>query len=450
MRKGMTEKRRVITWLTLGVLIWLGWYRPLTATTVLTIEETRQRALSFNRAYLSALKEIDKARSDVIKARAGALPHLMLSGTYSRNFILPSFFVQMNEETVEFKTGFKNNFGFALNLQQPLWHGGKVFTALKIAKLYKSYAEQRAASVKAEVLYNAEVLFYSVMLKKSQLSALEKAYEAASHNVSVVDKLYSQGLVSKFEVLRARVEKANLQPALVQARSEVRLSEKRLKSFLGIDLKEPIELVVREVDPAALALPPLEVLIDTALEMRPEIHEARLLNKISKKAVRVAKGGYFPSLDAFSSYSWQSVSDDFTLDGNTSKSWTAGITLTIPIFSGGYTHGEVVQRQSEYEQTRLALRQTEDDITLEVEQAYDQVLQAKEALEIQKETIEQAEEGLRIADLRYNAGEGTLLEVLSAQAALTAARNRKAEATFFFHQALSQLKKATTIDFNTK
>jgi outer membrane protein len=437
-------------WRTAAVLLLpiIGWHGMAVGKTVLTVDEVRRRALEFNRTYLASKEEVSKAQSDITKARAGALPSLSAGGSYSRNFILPSFFVQMDEETVEFKTGFKNNFGASLSLRQPLWQGGKVFTALSIAKLYKKYSERQTEATKAVVVQNAEVLFYSAILEKSRLTVLEKAFEATSHNAEIIEKLYSQGLVSEFEVLRARVEKANLQPAILNAESEVRLSEKRLKSFLGIELNESIVLIEEVDDTSVVNLPPLEALVDTALAKRPEMQQADLLTEISRKAIRVAKGGYYPSLDAVSNYSWQSVSDAFTLNGHTTESWTAGITLSIPIFTGGYTRGEVKQRHSEYNQARLAAQQLRDDIKLDVEQAYDQLVQAKKALDIQKETIAQAEEGLRIANLRYETGVGTLLEVLSAQAAVTKARNSKAEAVFFLRTAASGLKKATTIDFN--
>ena len=93
--------------------------------------------------------------------------------------------------------------------------------------------------------------------------------------------------------------------------------------------------------------------------------------------------------------------------------------------------------------------QLKDDVRLEVEEAYDQILQAKKALDIQGETIAEAEAGLRIANLRYETGVGTQLEVLSAQTALTQALQALSEATFFFRQAHSLLNKATNIIIKT-
>ncbi|MCK4371871.1 MAG: TolC family protein, partial [candidate division Zixibacteria bacterium] len=91
-----------------------------------------------------------------------------------------------------------------------------------------------------------------------------------------------------------------------------------------------------------------------------------------------------------------------------------------------------------------------DRIRLEVEQAYDELLQTTKTVEIHSETIAQAEEGLRIAELRYEAGEGTLLEVLSAQTALTDARTSLAQARFALRRSLAGLKLATTIDITGK
>jgi len=418
------------------------------AETVLTVTEVRRRALEFNRTYLSAQEEVTKAQSNITKARAGAFPSIAAGGSYSRNFILPSFFVQMGDEIVEFRTGFKNNFGAFLTLRQSLWQGGKVMTALSIARMYEQYARANLEAVGASITQQAEILFYTVIRNKARLEALRKALEATSHNLEVVEKMYSQGLVSQFEVLRARVEKANLEPQLIQAESEVHLAEKQLKSFIGIDLDEPIVLVEEDPDTSLAKLPPLTALQDTALARRPEMRAAELLAEITGKAVRVAKANYYPSLEAVSSYSWQSVSDDFTLSDNVTKSWSAGVQVSIPIFTGGYTRGEVKQRQAEHWQARLAAQQLRDEIKLEVETAYDQLLQAKEALEVQRQTIAQAEEGLRIANLRYKTGVGTLLEVLSAQAALTQARNLEAQALFYFRTAMAQLRKATTMDFN--
>ena len=416
--------------------------------TVLTVDQVRRRALDYNRDYLSAREEIRKADADVVRARAGALPDISANAYYNRNFRVPSQFVEINGQSQEFQFGFKNAFGVGLSLRQPIYQGGKVFTAWTIARLYKKYSRAGANEVQGEVIYNAEVLFYDAILKQSRLDVLNKALEANSYNLEVIEKMYDQGMVSEFEVLRARVEKNNLLPQILAAESDLKIARKRLKSFIGLELNQDVELVESEVDTTLTGLEPLEVYIDTALAARPAVRQSELLIDITDKAVRVAKGGYYPSLEAVSSWDWSSVSDEFTLDKNNTTSLTAGLQLTIPIFKGLERSGDVTQRKVENYQARLAGSQLKDDIRLEVESAYDRLIQAKKALDIQDVNIAEAQEGLKIANVRYESGVGTLLEVLSAQVALTDARNARAAALFSFREARAGLKKASTIQLS--
>jgi len=122
--------------------------------------------------------------------------------------------------------------------------------------------------------------------------------------------------------------------------------------------------------------------------------------------------------------------------------------LTVPLFDGGRTIGEVRKAKTDYYQAVLTEEQLKDDIRLEVEQAFDQINQAKRALDLQRETIQQAEEGMRIANLRYQTGVGTQLEILSAQTALTDARTNLARAVYQFRLAKSELKKVTGLEIN--
>ncbi len=412
----------------------------------LTVADVRDRALQFNRNYLSAREEVDKARGDVVKARAGALPIITARGSYTRNFSLSSFFFEDEEgNTTELQFGFKNNFGASISLQQPIYSGGKVFTALAIARMYREYTESGVQLAAAEVTYSAEVLFYDAILKRARLDVLQKALQANSYNLEIVEKKFSQGMVSEFEVLRARVEKNNLLPGIIRAESEVELSRKRLKSFLGVDFDQPIELMETVDDTGFVSSLELSKLVDTAFSSRPEVIQAEYLSGITEKAIKVAKAEYWPSLAAVSAFDWQSQSDEFTLNENVSKSFTAGLVLSVPIFLGGARSGEVSLRRAEHSQAKLAEKQLRDDIRLEVEDAYRGLLQAKQALDIQQTNIAEAEEGLKIANLRYDSGVGTLLEVLSAQVALTNARTSQAEALFAFREARARLKKVTTI-----
>lgn len=418
----------------------------ISAARAITVEDARDIALEHNRDFLRSKQEVVKARGEIGNARAGALPEVTVGSYYSRNLKLAPMFFEQNGQVQELQFGFKNSFGASISVYQPIWEGGKVFAAYKIARLYKDYSEEVASQVSDAVVYQAEVLFYQNILQQARLDVLNQSYETSSHNLDVVEKLYSQGLVSKFELLRAQVEKSNIEPQILTAESDLLLAGKQLKSFLGIDLDEDLELQDVTTDTSLAGLPSLDQLTQNALNQRPEMHQSDLMVDMRKKAVGVARASYFPKLGAVTEYGWSSVSDDFTLSGNTSDSWTAGVNLTWSLFDGFRTRSSVGIAKAEHRQAEINREDAIDQIKLEVQASYDRLLQARKALDARSETIAQAEEGLRIANLRYETGKGTLLEVLSAQTALAQARTAMAEATFSFREARASLRKATAMN----
>ncbi len=412
----------------------------------LTVQEVRQRVLQSNRGVQAAKEEVSKARADITTARAGAFPEINLSSFYRRDFSIAPVFFETEGKIQQLKFGFKNNFGASVSLRQPLWEGGKVFTAYKIAKQYHRYAEVGADQVGAAAIHDGEVLLYMAILDEARLTVLKQALTTAEKNLEVVEAHHSQGMVSRFELLRAGVEKSNILPKILGAESEVRLSKKRLQAFLDIDLNQPVVLIEPDDDTVLANLPTLQFFTDTALASRQELQQIDLMVNMTHLAVKVARVEYYPSLAAVSNYSWQSQSDEFTLGKNSATSFTAGVTLSYPIFDGGATRGAVGKMKAEHRQSLINQQELVDQIQLEVEQAYDRLVQSRKMLEIYHETIVQAEEGLRIADLRYEAGEGTLLEVLSAQTVLTDVRTSLAEARFAFRRSLATLKLVSNID----
>ncbi|MCX6828503.1 MAG: TolC family protein [candidate division Zixibacteria bacterium] len=416
------------------------------AETVLTVDKVREMALESNRRYLSAKQEIDRSEGNYISARSGAMPEISLSGRYTRNLTTRDLFFAGEKIPISLN----NDFSLSLSLAQPLYVGGKVGAALQIAKFYRGYTSEKLEEVKANIIFGAESMFYSAVLAESSRDVLQKAFEQLSYNLDVVEKYYKQGMISEYELLRARVEKSNLEPQLIASQSEVNLSQKRLKSFLGLPLEEEIRLTADMGDTSLTSLPSLDSLLTQALHNRPEVKQADYQKRAYDKAVRIAKGNWlYPTIGVGVNYDLSASSDDFRLSRrNTSQSWSASLMFSIPLFDGGRTIGEVRKARVDYYQAMLTEQQTFDDVRLEVEQAYDNLMTAKKALEMQKETIAQAEEGMRISNLRYQSGIGTQLEVLSAQTALTNARTNLAGATYNFRLAKSALKKAVSYEIN--
>ena len=122
--------------------------------------------------------------------------------------------------------------------------------------------------------------------------------------------------------------------------------------------------------------------------------------------------------------------------------WIAGVQMSWSLFDGWFTRGKVKQAIALYERAGVELDDAGRQIELEVRTAYSNFIEADEVLRSQEKVVEQAEEALRLARARSEAGTGTQLDVLGAQTALTEARTTQIQALRDYSVARARLERA--------
>jgi outer membrane protein TolC len=122
--------------------------------------------------------------------------------------------------------------------------------------------------------------------------------------------------------------------------------------------------------------------------------------------------------------------------------WLAGVQANWNVFDGRATRGRVIQARSALEQTKLSLTEAELATEVEVRQAFSSWQEATELADASKKVVEQADEAVRLANARYNAGTGTQLDVLQAQVDLTTARTNQLQAYYTYNVAVANLRRA--------
>jgi outer membrane protein TolC len=157
--------------------------------------------------------------------------------------------------------------------------------------------------------------------------------------------------------------------------------------------------------------------------------------------VEQAKAGYKPSVQGFVGYGSRNSTffNDFTRDVS---GWFAGVQLNWDIWDGQLTRGRVMEARALHNRAGVDLIDQARRIELEVRTAYSAFLEAKEVLESQAKAIEWAEETVRLATVRSDAGTGTQLDLLSAQTALTETRTIQIQALRDFSVARARLERA--------
>lgn len=409
----------------------------------LTIEDAVAEALRSNQDYLISRAELEKAEAEIQKATADAYPHLALGSTYTRNLKVPE--VVFGGQS--FKLGADNQIDAGLTLTQPIWQGGKVLSAIKIARTYRQYIQEAVNEAGAEIVFAVRNTFLDVILARDVVNVYHDALATAELNLEMVGKMQAQGIVSEYEKLRAEVEVANLRPQLLQAQNRSELALYALRNLLSLDLTESIELQYAYDATSAGGTLYLARLTELAIANRAVLKQQEHLKDITRRAVGIAKAEGAPKFDFVSQYGWRYQADDLGLDRNKwSPSWSASLSLSYPIFNGFSTKASVRKAKVDKLQVELGYEKLREQVELQVRDAYMRYNEAVERLQSQRKTIEQAEEGLRIARIRYQNGVGTQLEILSSESALTLARTNYVQATHDVALSVYRLERVTGLD----
>ena len=408
-----------------AVLVALLAFSSASART-LTLDEAVQEALRGNQDYQIARTELEKAEAEIQSATADAYPHLTLGSTYTRNLEIPE--IVFGGQT--FRLGTENQIDAGLTLKQPIWQGGKVLAAIKIARTYRKYTEEAVHEVEAEVVFNVRQSFLDVILARDVVNVYRDALAAAELNLEIVSKMQAQGVVSEYEKLRAEVEVANLRPQLLQSQNRADLALHALRNFLSLEALDEIELQYSFDSTNVGQVLSLPHVTELAIANRSVLRQQDHLKEITRRAVGIVKAENSPKFDFISQYGWRYQADDFGMDGeNWSPNWTASISMSFPIFNGFSTKASVRKAKVDRQQAEMSYEKMREQVELQVRDAFLRYGEANERLQSQRKTIEQAEEGLRISRIRYQNGIGTQLEILSSESALTLARSNFVQAT---------------------
>ena len=158
------------------------------------------------------------------------------------------------------------------------------------------------------------------------------------------------------------------------------------------------------------------------------------------ESVTTAKANYYPTLQAFGGWQLRKGFTNSYSDSN--DGWLVGVQSNWALFDGRATAGRVAQARSVLEQAKLSLTEAELDVEVEVRRAFSTWQEATELADASKKVVEQAEEAVRLATARYDAGTATQLDVLQAQVDLTTARTNQLQAYYSYNIAVATLRKA--------
>jgi outer membrane protein len=384
-----------------------------------------------------AAQKAAEARADI--ALAPMLPQVATRAAYNRT--TANFLPQPGSVPVEFAEDYlgssfvmHNYYDAGIGATQILYDFGRNLGGFRAAKA-TAVAEDAAAQVELlEVQRDVRVAYVTARAASEQQRVAEDALANRKRHLAQVSEFIEMRSRPEIDLMQVRVEHANARVALINAQNASMTARLELNMAMGEQGDTNYELS-RPIFPAVLGEDSeLEPLLKEALEARPELMVLKRQQQATDMTVASVKGGFGPILAAGTDLTAISIELD-----QSAWNWRFGLTLTWPLYEGGLTKAQVREARMNQEGIASQVDAQRQQIRVEVEQARLAIRAAKAAIEASDEAIASARRRHELAEGRYEAGVGAILEMGDAQLALTAAGSQKVQAQFNLSAARAAL-----------
>ncbi len=438
-----------------AILLWLSG-GPAAAQTPgplpLSLDDAVARALESGEEVALARSQQAIAEGQIVEARAGALPKLDADAGYTRTIasIFDDISFPMGEDDspddgtdpfADLPFGRRNSWVAALRLTQPLYSGGRVGTALDIARHVREAAALDIAEAQSDIVLEVRRAYFRLRVADDLVAIAREALELASAHLGRVELFRRQGTASDFDVLRARVERDNLEPPVIEAQNARRLAELELKRLVNVPADQPLLATT----PLEVGTPTVDrVALRAALDSRPVLRSLDAMIAAREGAVRIARAAKRPNVDLVGAFGFQAFPNDPTpFTSEWRRDWAVSVNVSVPLLDGRRSAGEAQRAEAELAQVRLQRAQVREALEIELEAAIGEFEAARAQIEARRATVGQARRALELIELRFQNGLATQLEISDARLLLQQAQVNETQAVSAYLTTLARIERAS-------
>jgi len=413
----------------------------------LTINRAIELALKNNTGYLISQEEVKQSKFKVRK-NFGFLPQVTLEGAR----ILDEKLMEIEmppllpgDEPMKVSLDFTKNYEFTLQIVQPVFTGGKIWYAFKNAKIDLRIAKEKLRNSKDGLILNVKKVFFNVLVLKELLKTHYEALKLTEKNFQNVKESFALGMVSKYDLLRAELSVSTIKPQILNAKKLIHIMTSNLKVLVG--LSENVQINISgKLDYSEKQLE-ISSLAKQALLNRSEILQLKMEVQKANNLLKMTWAQYIPDFSIIASYSYRSDNFKFT-SGNWENFYTINLGVSFPIFTGLRRSAEIGEMRVLKKILNMNVKELNDATRIEIQDLYYTMQEEYEKIQLGLKNIEMAKEGVRIADLNYQEGLISILELNSSYNELTQAKVSYIQAVYNYNIALAKLEKISGVNIN--
>ena len=452
------------------------------AVPTFTLSQAILTAVQQNPTLLNAEQEIKRSRGVIIQVRAQALPQINANANFQwtdPNLIgarvfgntsptsgftptpsAASLMEGLPSQVRDFQAPLarasatpgvtnveQSDISYAISVTgTQLIFNGTTFNQIRGTFFQRDSAYFAFRNVLDSLIATVKTQFYQIIVNRELVSVNEENVHLLEAQLKDQQNRFEAGTVPRFNVLQADVQLHNQIPQLITAQNNLRISKLQLAKTLGIYFQPrrgespPLEVVGEmPYDPRTINLADA---IEMGKERRPFLKQARAnaLNQLQQ--VRAAAGQYLPTITTTGGGEWVSSPINSSWHDIT-KGWTALVQGSLPIWDSGAIAGQVIQQRALLSEAKITYDDDVRQVELEIQTAYSNLQQNEELVKSQEKNVELADEALRLAKARLDAGAGVQLDVLNATVQLLTAQSTRLQALFGYNSSLAEFDRAT-------
>jgi len=410
-----------------ALVLSISWAVPASSEP-LTPAEALREALARNPQVTAARAQVEAARGRVDQGVSRWLPSLSATAAYSRqtgNFAPRPGLSLSNLGAAGSAVQYRSTndsydyFSLGLSLQQTIWDFGRTLGVSRQASAGLEAASEDLETVRDRIWIDVVEAFHRVLAAEEMLGMTTRNEEQAQRHLELAVARVEAGMRPPIDRVRGQADLEGARAARVAAENGVLLAREALGAVLGRPEWIERSLAAPDIGAQEVVFDADQVLAD-ALEKRPERAALRARIRAQEAVVLSQQGLYWPILSANAFFT------DTGLDLREMVwNWGAGLSLTVPILSAPQTAGQVREARALLVALRAQLDSLEWQVRLEVRQALARVRDASRRLVFLEAQAALGREALDMAEGRYEAGTGTLLELLDARNALANAEAQR-------------------------
>ena len=372
------------------------------------------------------------AQTEVANARAGEslaplLPQVGGTARYQRatsNYVpSPGSAGARTPGSSSFDT--VNSFNFGLSANQLIYDFGQTTGKWDASKI--NAQAQRASETRSvqQVAFNLRAAYYNAAAARALVKVAQDGLANQEAHLMQAQGFVRAGTQPEIALAQALTNRATARVQLITAQNGYDVARAQLNQAMGIEGSINYDVEAGGAEPVPGEEGSTDDLVPLALKARPDLLALAEQVRAQEATISATRGGYGPALGASTA-----LTDAGPALDNMAWNWNVALTLTWQFFGGGITSQQVREARATISVLRGQYEIQHQQIRLDLEQARLAVRAAKASEEATHEAVVNAREQLRLAEGRYQAGVGNMIELGDSQVAMTTVAAQEVQAHF--------------------